>query len=70
MNERNWGNLIVLLYTGRIDEAIAKLRMLLQQNGDLSIELLKKDPFWDPLRDIEAFKLLVESHDKKTSLNE
>jgi len=28
-------------------EAIAKLEYLLQQNGLISVELLKRDPFWD-----------------------
>jgi hypothetical protein len=49
----------ILLMIGEYDEAIAKLEFLLQQNGLISVELLKKDPLWDPLRDIEAFKALI-----------
>jgi len=67
---REWDMSRILLLIGEYDEAIAKLGMLLQQNGDLSVELIKKDPFWDSLRDIEAFKLLIESHDIKTTLKE
>jgi tetratricopeptide (TPR) repeat protein len=49
----------ILLMIGEYDEAIAKLEFLLQQNGLISVELLKKDLLWDPLRDIEAFKALI-----------
>jgi len=51
----------ILLMIGRYDEAIAKLEFLLQQNGLISVELLKKDPFWDPLRDLDGFKALIEN---------
>jgi len=49
----------ILLMIGEYDEAIAKLEFLIQQNGLLSVELLKKDPLWNPLRDIDAFKALI-----------
>ena len=51
----------ILMMIGQYDEAIAKLELLFQQNGLISVELLKKDPFWDPLRDINAFKTLIEN---------
>jgi len=51
----------ILLMIGRYDEASAKLEFLLQQNGLISVELLKKDPFWDPLRDMDAFNALIEN---------
>jgi len=51
----------ILLIIGEYDEAIAKLEFLLQQNGLISVELLKKDPFWDPLSEIDAFKALIEN---------
>ena len=49
----------ILVMVGKYDEAITKLEFLLQRNGNLSVELLKRDPFWDPLRDIDAFKALI-----------
>ncbi|NQU53716.1 MAG: helix-turn-helix domain-containing protein [Bacteroidetes bacterium] len=51
----------ILLMIGDSDEAIAKLEFLLQQYSFISVELLKIDPFWDPLRDIDAFKALIEN---------
>jgi len=41
------------------DGAIEKLEFLLQQNSFLSVELLKNDPFWNPLRENTAFKTLI-----------
>jgi hypothetical protein len=51
----------ILLMTGEHDEAIEKLEFLIQRNGLLSVEILKRDPLWDPLREINAFKALIEN---------
>jgi len=51
----------ILLMIGDYGEAIAKLEFLLQQNRFISVELLRKDPFWDPLRELDAFKALIEN---------
>jgi len=51
----------ILVMIGEYDEAITKLEFLLMQNSYISVELLKKDPFWDPLMDIEAFKTLIDN---------
>jgi len=58
----------ILFEAGRYDEAINKLEFLLQRNGNLSVELLKRDPFWDPLRDINEFKELIENPRYQLSL--
>ena len=49
----------ILAMIGKYDEGITKLEFLIQQNGNLSVELLKRDPLWDPLRKIDAFKALI-----------
>lgn len=51
----------ILLMIGEYEEAIAKLDFLLQHYSFISVELLKIDPFWDPLRDIKTFKALIEN---------
>ena len=60
----------ILLMIGEYDEAIAKLEFLLQQNGYLSVELLKKDPFWDPLREMDAFQALIENPKYQINLDD
>jgi hypothetical protein len=50
-----------LLLLGDYDETISRLEFLIRQNGRLSIEDLKQDPFWDPLREKRAFKDLLEN---------
>ena len=49
----------ILLMLGNNDEAIEKLEFLLQEYSFLSVELLKNDPFWDPIRKLESFKTLI-----------
>jgi len=49
----------ILMMLGDHNKAIEKLEFLLQQKSFLSVELLKNDPFWNPLREIAAFKTLI-----------
>jgi len=49
----------ILMMLGDHNKAIEKLEFLLQQNSFLSVELLKNDPFWNPLREIATFKALI-----------
>jgi len=51
----------ILMMIGDNDEAIKKLDYLLQQYSFISVELLKIDPFWDPLRETDSFKALIEN---------
>ena len=49
----------ILMMIGKKNEAIDKLEFLLQKNGYISVELLKNEPFWDPLRHIDSFNNLI-----------
>ncbi len=49
----------ILVMTGQYSEAIVKLEELIQKNGFISVEVLKNDPIWDQLRNIESFKRLI-----------
>ena len=57
----------ILCMIGEYEESITKLEFLLQTNGNLSVELLKRNPFWDPMRDIDSFKALIENPKYKVS---
>jgi TolB-like protein/AraC-like DNA-binding protein/Tfp pilus assembly protein PilF len=61
---------MILMMLGEHDEVINKLEFLLQQNSYISVELLKIDPFWDPLRDIDAFKALIENPNYQINLED
>jgi hypothetical protein len=47
--------------TGNYDEAIEVLRQLLSIPSLMSVNLLKKEPVWDPLRDHPGFQELLET---------
>jgi len=51
----------ILLMNGELAKTVIKLEFLIEQNGYLSVELLKNDPFWDPLRKRDDFKALIEN---------
>jgi len=50
----------ILAMVGENDEAIKKLEYILKRFGGIvSVNDLKHDPFWKPLRDMEGFKALL-----------
>ena len=59
----------ILLLVGEFDQCISKLEFLLQQNGNMTVELLKLNPFWDPLREMDAFKALINNPKYQVNLN-
>ena len=52
---------VILVMTGKYDEVIKRLEFLLGQNGFISVELLKNDPIWEPLKNRDAFKALIKN---------
>ncbi len=61
---------VILVMTGKYDEAITKLEFLLGQNGFISVELLKNDPIWEPLKNRDAFKALIKNPKYQIRLDE
>jgi len=47
---REWDMAMILMMIREYDDSITKLEFLLQQNGYISVELLKIDPFWIDLK--------------------
>ena len=48
--------------TGRYDDAVQNLEWLLTHPSPLSVEGLRLDPTWDPLREREDFRKILENH--------
>jgi hypothetical protein len=57
----------IYVIAGEYESAIDKLDYLMSiPAGDaVSVNSLKKDPTWDPLRDLPRFKQLIEKYSKK-----
>ena len=60
----------ILLMVGEYEEAIAKLEFLLSQNGSISIELLKLDPFWNPIKEMDGFKAIINNPEYQVNLSD
>jgi tetratricopeptide (TPR) repeat protein len=54
----------IYVMVGEFDAAIDQLEVLLSIPADISIDLLRLDPAWDPLRDHLRFKRLLEEGSK------
>jgi len=57
-----WGEMEmvrILVMIGEYDDALTRLDQIISQNGNISVELLKLDPFWNPVRDMDKFKEII-----------
>ena len=49
----------ILLMVGEYDGVLSRIENLLDQSGYISVELLKIDPFWNPVREMDRFKEII-----------
>ena len=56
--------MLAAIYTevGEYEKATERLEYLLTIPGDLSVNLLRIDPVWDPLRDHPRFQRLLDEY--------
>ena len=55
---------------GEYDGVLSRIENLLDQSGYISIELLKIDPFWNPVRDMDKFKEIISNPKYQIDLSE
>lgn len=60
----------ILVMVGEYDEALSILEFLFEHTGYISIELLKVDPFWDPVKDMDRYKGLISNSKYQVALAE
>jgi hypothetical protein len=49
----------ILLMVGEYDEALTRLDYILKQTNVITVEVIKLDPFWDPVREMDKFKKII-----------
>ena len=49
----------ILVMVGEYNEALTILEFLLDHTGYFSVELLKIDPFWDPIKEMDEYNELI-----------
>lgn len=57
---------LVCVLTGRQDEAIEQLGVLLSSSGEMTPHVLRLDPRWDPLRKNPKFEALLAKHEVRS----
>ena len=49
----------ILMVLGEYEKALDKLKFLIPFSGHITVIELQQEPIWDPLRDMEEFKALI-----------
>ena len=49
----------ILMMVGEYDDAVTKLEQIIKRSGNITADILKIDPFWDPVREKEKFKEII-----------
>jgi tetratricopeptide (TPR) repeat protein len=58
--EREMDMVRILVMVGEYDEALIRLDKIIRQHGSIiTVEILKLDPFWDPVRNNKKFKEII-----------
>jgi serine/threonine-protein kinase len=60
----------ILLMVGEYDEALIRLDHILNQTNLITVEVLKLDPFWDPVRDMDTFKEIISNPKYQIDISE
>ena len=62
-----WKYILVEIYIilNEFDKATSEIEYLLSHPSELSVNLLKIDPLYDPLRDNPRFQELIEKYEEK-----
>ena len=62
--EKNSMTMIYIL-TGDFNNALKQIDFLLSIPGSFSVEILKKDPIYDPLRNLPGYKAIIQKYSNK-----
>ncbi len=67
-NFRELDMAIIYLLTGEFEKSVQSLDYLNQQGGYISVEVLKIDPLWDRLKEMDSFKALINNPEYQVNL--
>jgi adenylate cyclase len=56
----------ILTMVGDHEQALEKLEYIMGKTGYITVEMLKMDPFWDPLRNMERFRNIFSNPEFQT----
>jgi TolB-like protein/Flp pilus assembly protein TadD len=59
----------ILIMVGEYDEALVKLDQIIKNPGFYTVEILKLDPFWYPVRNHEKFKEIISNPEYQINLS-
>lgn len=59
---RQWDLAMIYILTGDFNNAFKQIDFLLSIPGSFSVEILKKDPLYDPLRDLPGYTSIIQKY--------
>jgi len=68
--EREMNKVRILVMVGEYDAGMIRLDRVIRNHGAVTIESLKLEPFWDPVRNNEKFKEIISNPAYQINLQE
>ncbi|MCK5367844.1 MAG: tetratricopeptide repeat protein, partial [Cyclobacteriaceae bacterium] len=62
------GMVKILVIVGEYKDALTRLDNIISRHGGISVEVLKLDPFWNPIRDMDGFKAIINNPEYQVNL--
>jgi tetratricopeptide (TPR) repeat protein len=59
----------IFIMVKEYDDALIKLDQIIKHHGHWSVELLKLDPFWDPVRNSKKFQEIISNPEYQVNLS-
>ena len=59
----------ILLLIGEYEDALTRLEYIISKSGLIAVEILKLDPFWNPIREMEGFKAIINNPEYQVKIS-
>lgn len=58
----------ILVLIGQHEDAVIRLEYIISQSGNLTADVLQLDPFWNPIREMDRFKAIINNPEYQVDL--
>ena len=60
----------IFLMVGEFEDTLTRLEFIISQNGSITVEELKLNPFWNPIREMDGFKAIINNPEYQVNISD